>query len=140
MQNSKKKPLRSAKWFGRDDKMGFVYRSFPNAFKRLLRPECNNQSSTEIETLARKEAPCQRLMTVPGIGPVISSATVATIGTGDMFAKGRDFGAWLGMVPKQHSTGGRAILSTINLFALDALVNMVIAAGLRIEMRVLETA
>ena len=43
--------------------------------------------STEIETLARKEAPCQRLMTVPGIGPIISSATVAAIGTGDMFAK-----------------------------------------------------
>jgi transposase len=70
--------------------------------------------STEIETLARKEAPCQRLMTVPGIGPVISSATVATIGTGDMFAKGRDFGAWLGMVPKQLSTGGRTILGKIS--------------------------
>ncbi len=70
--------------------------------------------STEIETLARKEAPCQRLMTVPGIGPVISSATVATIGTGDMFAKGRDFGAWLGIVPKQLSTGGRTILGKIS--------------------------
>ena len=70
--------------------------------------------STEIETLARKEAPCQRLMTVPGIGPIISSATVATIGTGDMFAKGRDFGAWLGMVPKQLSTGGRTILGKIS--------------------------
>ena len=70
--------------------------------------------STEIETLARKEAPCQRLMTVPGIGPIISSATVATIGTGDMFAKGRDFGAWLGVVPKQLSTGGRTILGKIS--------------------------
>jgi hypothetical protein len=38
-------------------------------------------------------------MSVPGIGPVISSATVATIGTGDMFSKGRDFSAWLGIVP-----------------------------------------
>jgi transposase len=53
-------------------------------------------------------------MTVPGIGPIISSATVATIGTGDMFAKGRDFGAWLGMVPKQLSTGGRTILGKIS--------------------------
>jgi transposase len=66
--------------------------------------------SAEIEALARKDAPCKRLMTVPGIGPLISSATVATIGGGDMFAKGRDFGAWLGMVPKQISTGGRTIL------------------------------
>ena len=70
--------------------------------------------STEIETLARKEAPCQRLMTVPGIGPLISSATVATIGTGDMFSKGRDFSAWLGIVPKQLSTGGRTILGRIS--------------------------
>ena len=53
-------------------------------------------------------------MTVPGIGPIISSATVATIGSGDMFAKGRDFGAWLGMAPKQISTGGRPILGKIS--------------------------
>ena len=63
--------------------------------------------------LARKEAPC-RLMTVPGIGPIISSATVATIGTGDLFSKGRDFSAWLGIVPKQFSTGGRTILGKIS--------------------------
>ena len=44
-------------------------------------------------------------MTVPGIGPIISSAMVAAIGTGDVFSKGRDFGAWLGLVPKQISTG-----------------------------------
>ena len=68
----------------------------------------------EIGELAEKDAPCQRLMTIPGIGPLISSATVATIGGGDMFAKGRDFGAWLGMVPKQLSTGGRTILGKIS--------------------------
>jgi transposase len=51
---------------------------------------------------------------VPGIGPLISSATVATIGSGDIFSKGRDFGAWLGMVPKQLSTGGRTILGKIS--------------------------
>jgi transposase len=70
--------------------------------------------SNEIEMLARTDAPCKRLMTVPGIGPLISSATVAAIGGGDMFAKGRDFGAWLGMVPKQISTGDRTILGKIS--------------------------
>jgi transposase len=70
--------------------------------------------SFEIGELAQKDAPCKRLMTIPGIGPLISSATVATIGGGDMFAKGRDFGAWLGMVPKQLSTGGRTILGKIS--------------------------
>lgn len=43
-------------------------------------------------------------MTVPGIGQIISSTMEAAIGTGDVFSKGRDFGAWLGLVPKQIST------------------------------------
>jgi hypothetical protein len=46
---------------------------------------------------------CARLMTVPGIGPIISSAMVAAIGNGAAFSKGRDFGAWLGLVPRQIS-------------------------------------
>ena len=70
--------------------------------------------SLEIETLANQDAGCERLMTVPGIGPIISSATVAAIGTGDVFSKGRDFGAWLGLVPKQISTGDRTILGKIS--------------------------
>src|SRR5262249_8986503 len=53
---------------------------------------------------------CSRLMTVPGIGPIISSAMVAAIGTGDVFCRGRDFGDWLGLVPQQISTGDRTIL------------------------------
>ena len=53
-------------------------------------------------------------MTVPGIGPIISSAMVAAIGNGDVFSKGRDFGAWLGLVPKQISTGDRTILGKIS--------------------------
>jgi hypothetical protein len=52
-------------------------------------------------------------MSVPGIGPIISSAVVAAIGTGDAFSKGRDFGAWLGLVPRQISTGARTILGSI---------------------------
>jgi transposase len=50
----------------------------------------------------------------PGIGPIISTAMVAAIGTGDVFSKGRDFGAWLGLVPKQISTGDRTILGKIS--------------------------
>jgi transposase len=53
-------------------------------------------------------------MSVPGIGPIISSAMVAAIGTGGSFGKGRDFGAWLGLVPKQISTGDRTILGSIS--------------------------
>ena len=70
--------------------------------------------SREIEALARQDQAGSRLMTVPGIGPIISSAMVAAIGTGDVFSKGRDFGAWLGLVPKQISTGDRTILGKIS--------------------------
>src|ERR1700746_759767 len=68
----------------------------------------------EIETLAGQDQHCEGLMTVPGIGPIISSAMVAAIGTGEVFSKGRDFGAWLGLVPKQISTGDRTILGKIS--------------------------
>src|SRR3974390_2160070 len=70
--------------------------------------------SAEITRLVEGDPACQRLMTVPGIGPLTSSAMVAAIGTGDVFSKGRDFGAWLGLVPKQISTGDRTILGKIS--------------------------
>ena len=70
--------------------------------------------SSEIEAVARQDTGCERLMSVPGIGPIISSAMVAAIGTGDVFSKGRDFTAWLGLVPKQISTGDRTILGKIS--------------------------
>jgi transposase len=66
--------------------------------------------SAEIEN----DAACQRLMTVPGIGPIISSAVVAAIGTGSGFKQGRDFAAWLGLVPNQESTGDRTKLGSIS--------------------------
>src|SRR5881296_3547449 len=70
--------------------------------------------SAQIEAIARQDAGCARLMSVPGIGPIISSAMVAAIGGGDAFSKGRDFAAWLGLVPKQISTGDRTILGKIS--------------------------
>ena len=68
----------------------------------------------EIEVLAYGTESCRQLMTVPGIGPIIASAMVAAIGNGVAFAKGRDFAAWLGLVPKQMSTGDRTILGRIS--------------------------
>ena len=68
----------------------------------------------EIEVLAHSTETCRQLMTVPGIGPIIASAMVAAIGNGAAFSKGRDFAAWLGLVPKQMSTGDRTILGRIS--------------------------
>jgi transposase len=67
-----------------------------------------------IEEAARRDEGCRRLMAVPGIGPIVSSAMVAAIGDGAAFAKARDFGAWLGLVPKQVSTGDRTLLLGIS--------------------------
>jgi transposase len=67
----------------------------------------------EIEALSKNTEPCRHLMTIPGIGPIISSAVVAAIGNGTAFTRGRDFAAWLGLVPKQISTGDRTILGRI---------------------------
>ena len=68
----------------------------------------------EIEVLAHGTESCRQLMTIPGIGPIIASAMVAAIGNGAAFSKGRDFAAWLGLVPKQMSTGDRTILGRIS--------------------------
>ena len=72
-----------------------------------------DQISDEIETISKADLECRRLMSVPGIGPIISSAVVAAIGAGEGFERGRDFGAWLGLVSKQYSTGGRTVLGGI---------------------------
>jgi transposase len=73
-----------------------------------------DQLSDEITVVALQDVGCERLVSVPGIGPIISSAMVAVIGNGDAFSKGRDFAAWLGLVPKQISTGDRTILGKIS--------------------------
>ena len=70
--------------------------------------------SADLTSLVEKDPACERLMTVPGIGPIISSAMVAAIGNGEVFSKGRDFAAWLGLVPRQISTGDRTILGKIS--------------------------
>ncbi len=89
----------------------------------------------EIETIGEKEANCRRLVSVPGIGPLISTAVVAAIGTGEAFERGRDFGAWLGLVPRQYSTGGRSILGRISKRGSKYLRTLFIQAAKVILMR-----
>lgn len=67
-----------------------------------------------IERTAADHEGCQRLMTIPGIGPVTATALVAAIGNGAAFRRGRDLAAWVGMVPREYSTGGRQKLLGIS--------------------------
>jgi transposase len=80
--------------------MGRIIEGLAGDWRRL--DERIEGLSGEIKAIARQDAGCARLMSVPGVGPIISSAMVAAIGSGDAFTKGRDFAAWLGLVPKHH--------------------------------------
>ena len=72
------------------------------------------QMNDEVERIASSDAACRRLRQIPGIGPLVATAIVASIGNGAAFRKGREFAAWLGLLPKQHSTGGKARLYGIS--------------------------
>jgi transposase len=68
----------------------------------------------ELEGISAADAGCTRIRKIPGIGPVVATAIVAAIGNGAAFRKGREFAAWLGVVPRQYSTGGKAKLFGIS--------------------------
>ena len=61
----------------------------------------------QLKEQAREDETAKRLMTIPGVGPVVATAITATLGDGRAFASGRHLAAWLGLVPGQRSTGGR---------------------------------
>lgn len=67
-----------------------------------------------IETAAKADAQARLLMTIPGIGPVIASALLASVGDLSPFARARDFAAFLGLTPRQHSSGGKERLGRIS--------------------------
>jgi error-prone DNA polymerase len=67
----------------------------------------------EIVAHARHDETARRLATIPGIGPITASLIAATVGDIGMFKTARHFAAWLGLVPRQHSTGGKTRLGRI---------------------------
>jgi transposase len=60
-----------------------------------------------IVQLCRASEVCRRLAALPGVGPIIATALVASVGDARQFRCGRDLAAWIGLVPRQHSSGGR---------------------------------
>jgi transposase len=93
--------------------------------------------SDELQRIAASDDGCTRIQQIPGIGPVVATAIVAAIGNGAAFRKGREFSAWLGIVPKQFSTGGKARLLGIskrgNTYLRKILIHAARAAVLRIK-------
>jgi len=91
----------------------------------------------EIERISNEDALCRRLRQIPGFGPLVSTATVAAIGNGSAFRRGRDFAAWVGVVPRQYSTGGKQKLFGIskrgNLYLRRMLIHGARAVLLRVR-------
>jgi len=88
----------------------------------------------KLETLGQKHAECQRLMTVPGMGPMTATALVAAVGDVGIFKNGRQFAAWLGLVPRQHSTGGQTRLLGISKRG-DSYLRKLLIHGARATLR-----
>ena len=61
----------------------------------------------EFVELARNDAATRRLTSIPGVGVLNATALIAAVGDASSFAKARDLGSWLGLVPRQHTTGAR---------------------------------
>jgi transposase len=91
----------------------------------------------EIERISNQDALCRRLRQIPGFGPLVSTATVAAIGNGSAFRRGRDFAAWVGIVPRQYSTGGKQKLFGIskrgNIYLRRMLIHGARAVLLRVK-------
>jgi transposase len=71
-------------------------------------------ANAELQQIAKHDDACHRLMEIPGFGPLVPTALVAAIGNGITFRKSRDLSAWLRLVPRQHSTGGKTRLLGIS--------------------------
>ena len=87
-----------------------------------------------VDQLARQTEPVQRLMQVPGVGPVTATALVATVGNAHAFKNGRQLAAWLGLVPRQHSSGGTRRLGRITKRG-DVYLRTLLIHGARAVMR-----
>lgn len=91
----------------------------------------------QIQTWHRSNALSKRLEKIPGIGPITASALVASVGEAKNFKNGRQLAAWLGLVPKQHSTGGKANLLGISKRG-DTYLRTLLIHGARAVIRYVE--
>jgi len=88
---------------------------FHHLFDELVKLEGRLSIYDEkLQAIAQSHPECQRLLSIPGIGPITATALIAAIGDVGAFKNGRQLAAWLGLVPKQYSTGGQTRLLGIS--------------------------
>lgn len=134
-------PQRMQRWFR--DEYGVVEVRLPELLRRHISgmrqrlgslEESLASLDAEIDQCSRNSEACKRLETVPGIGRLTASALVASIGDGRTFNSGRQLAAWLGLVPKQYSSGGRQRLQGISKRG-DAYLRRMLIHGTRAVIR-----
>lgn len=94
-------------------------------------------AADEIQLWHKENEASKKLAKIPGIGPMTASALVASIGDARNFKNGRQLAAWLGIVPKQHSTGGKSTLLGISKRG-DTYLRTLLIHGARAVIRVAE--
>ena len=87
----------------------------------------------QLTALNRDNAAVQRLQSIQGVGPLTASAIVATVGNARLFKNGRQFAAWLGLTPREYSTGGKPRLGCISKRG-DAYLRTLLVHGARSEL------
>ena len=87
--------------------------------------------NSEIETLVKQNPACERLTALEGVGPIGSVLLFATLGTGEAFVNGRQFSAYLGLTPKQYSSGGKVNLVGISRRVANKRLRAVLIQGAR---------
>jgi transposase len=92
----------------------------------------------KLTAMGQAHPECQRLQTIPGIGPVTATALIAAIGDATQFKNGRQLAAWLGLVPKEHSTGGKPRLLGISKRG-DVYLRTLLVHGARVTLRWVDT-
>ena len=92
------------------------------------------QFDAQIAAISQAEPACQRLQAIPGIGPITATALVAAVGDAAEFRNGRELSAWLGLVPRQYSTGGRPRLLGISKRG-DRYIRYLLIHGARAALR-----
>jgi transposase len=108
---------------------------FHKLFDELLKLEAEVAYYDEkLKALATTHPECQRLLTIPGIGPITATALIAAVSDVGVFRNGRHFSAWLGLVPKQHSTGGQTRLLGISKRG-DSYLRKLLIHGARATLR-----
>jgi len=92
----------------------------------------------KLAAIGQAHPACQRLQTIPGIGPVTATALIAAIGNVTQFKNGRQLAAWLGLVPREHSTGGQPRLLGISIRG-DRYLRKLLVHGARATLRWVDT-